>query len=220
VRVRPEVIHISDPLFIEQIYGGAGKRRDKYKTTTNSILAPGAIIATKDHDMHRRRRAVLNQLFSKKSIRDFEPTLQATLSKLLHRLDQWGTTGSPAPMTLTFKAATKDIVSNYCFGEGSSNSLDKEDLEIAYFESLPSGASVFVPLYFHKLSEFMTKMPIPVVIYLNPQLAVFIKFIDVRIHNLHCASDVLSNFLIGFEQKSCPRERQQQLSLRHSDHYA
>jgi cytochrome P450 len=181
VRIRPEVIHMSDPLFIEYIYSGTGKRRDKYKTTTNQALAPGAVIATTDHELHRRRRATLNHLFSKQSVRRFEPTLQESLRKLLQRMEDWAATGSPAPMSLAFKAATKDVISNYAFGEDSSGSLDRDDLDEAYFKSIPQGPGTFFPLYFHWLAEtMMTKLPPSVVLFLFPPLADFIKFRDVR----------------------------------------
>jgi cytochrome P450 len=179
VRIRPDVIHMSDPLFIEHIYSGTGKRREKYKTTTKPLLAPGAVLATGDHELHRRRRATLNQLFSKKSVRRLEPHLQETLHRLLQRMEEWGATSSPAPMSLAFKAATKDIISNYAFGKASSSSLDKEDLDEAYFNSIPQGVGVFFALYFHWVAKVMIKMPLSMVLFLNPSLAVFIKFVDV-----------------------------------------
>jgi cytochrome P450 len=171
---------MSDPLFIEQIYSGTGKLREKYKTTTYPMLAPGAMIATSDHELHRRRRETVNQLFSKQSVKRIEPILQKTMWKLLQRMEEWGTTGSPAPMSLAFKAATKDVISNYGFGESSSSSLDRDDLDQTYFKAIPQGRGVFFTLYFHWLAEMMIKMPLFMVLILNPPLADFIKFVDVR----------------------------------------
>lgn len=180
VRIRPETIHMKDPLFIETLYSGSGNRRMKYKTTTNSLLAKGSMLATKDHNLHRHRRATLNTLFSKKSVRNFEPTLRDTVRKLLQRMEDWGKSKTPAPMTLAFKAATKDIVSNYCFGADYSNSLDRDDLEIAYFRSLPSGATgVFFAAYFPWIAESMLLFPPALIAYMNPSLMVFMKFVEV-----------------------------------------
>lgn len=94
-------------------------------------------------------------------------------------MHEWGAAGTPASMSLAFKAATKDVVSNYAFGEGASNSLNEADLDIAYFESLPHDPSLFFAQYFHWISVLMTKLPVAVVISLNPPLAVFIKFVEV-----------------------------------------
>jgi cytochrome P450 len=177
---------MSDPLFIEQIYSGTGRRREKYKTTTYPMLAPGTMIATADHELHRRRRATVNQLFSKQSVKRIEPVLHKTLQRLLQRMEEWGATGSPAPMSLAFKAATKDVISNYAFGESTSSSLDRGDLDQAYFKAIPQGAGVFFALYFHWLAEMMIKMPVSMVLFLNPSLAVFIKFVDVSHTLLRC----------------------------------
>ncbi len=170
---------MNDPLFIDHIYRGPGKRTDKYKTSTYPMMAPGASIATPSHELHRSRRHVLNQFFSKKSIRKIEPLLQHALSNLLERMQGWAVTGTPAPMNLVFKAATKDIVSNYAFGKGASNSLEREDFDVGYFNAVPHGPAVFFAFYFHGLARLMTKLPISMVVSLNPSLGVFIKYIQV-----------------------------------------
>ena len=86
VRIRPDILHVNDPKFMDQLFAGSGKRREKYQTTLNAILAPGSVLATKEHDLHRRRRAAVNPFFSKLSVRRVEPTIQRTLSKLISRM--------------------------------------------------------------------------------------------------------------------------------------
>jgi hypothetical protein len=96
-------------------------------------------------------------------------------------MEVWGATESPAPMSLAFKAATKDVISNYAFGEASSSSLDRDDLDIAYFNGIPQGAGVYFALYFHWVAKSMMKLPVSIILFLHPSLADFTKFVEVRV---------------------------------------
>jgi cytochrome P450 len=146
VRIRPEVLHINDPEYLDQVFGTAGKRRDKYKLTTNGLAVPGAAIGTIPHDLHRSRRAPMNPYFSKQSIQRLEPILQRTLKKVLSRLAQNAESGEPIRMQLLYAATTSDISSDYCFGQ-SSNNLDREDLNAPYFAAFTEGVKIY-----HQLS--------------------------------------------------------------------
>jgi cytochrome P450 len=140
---------VNDPNFIEQLYAGSGKKREKYKTTIDGVCAPCSVLATKDHDLHRRRRAVLNPFFSKQSIRRVEPIIQRTLNKLLGRMEEWGCLGVPAPMKLAYKATTKDIIHAYAFGNTHDYEfLDMKDMGEAFFETIEPSRTAQLGVYF------------------------------------------------------------------------
>ncbi|KAG4217136.1 hypothetical protein PC116_g34383 [Phytophthora cactorum] len=48
-------------------------------------------------------------------------------------MDGWAKAGEPVRMNVAFRAATKDIIQAYAFGEGDK-CLDKEDCEAAFFD--------------------------------------------------------------------------------------
>ncbi|KIW66116.1 hypothetical protein PV04_08320 [Phialophora macrospora] len=111
VRVRPDALHFNDPRFIDEIYAQSPKRRrERYKTVVQNLQAPGSMLATIDHDFHRKRRSVLNPYFSQQNVRRLEPVINDTLAALLHRMDGWAKTGTPIQMSVAFRAATKDII--------------------------------------------------------------------------------------------------------------
>jgi hypothetical protein len=137
VRVRPDALHCNDPNFIDEWYSQSPKkRRERYKTVTQGMQAPGSMIATEDHDLHRKRRAVLNPYFSQQNVRRLEPIINDTLASMLHRMDGWAKTGVPTHMNVPFRAATQDIIQAYCFGAVGQKCLDMEDCNEAFFEVL------------------------------------------------------------------------------------
>lgn len=188
MRIRPEVLHINDPEYLDQVFGTAGKRRNKYKLTTNGLALPGAAISTIPHDLHRSRRAPMNPYFSKQSIQRLEPILQRTLKKVLGRLAQNAESGEPIGMHLLYSATTSDIISDYCFGQ-SYNNLDREDLNARYFAGFTKGVKRY-----HQLStiswlpSLIQAFPLRVAIFLFPMIRGTVKQIKVSRKFLLCYS--------------------------------
>jgi hypothetical protein len=184
VRIRPDVLHMNDPDYIDQVFGTAGKRRDKYKLTTNGLGTLGAAIGTIPHDLHRSRRAPMNPYFSKQSIQRLEPILQRTFKKVLGRLAQQAESGEPIGMHLLYAATTSDIISDYCFGQ-SSNNLDREDLNAPYFDEFAEGVKAY-----HQMSTIswlpllIQALPLSVAMFLFPMIKGVVKEIKVSINNL------------------------------------
>jgi len=184
VRIRPDVLHVNDPEYLDQVFGSAGKRRDKYKLTTNGLAVPGAAIGTIPHDLHRSRRAPMNPYFSKQSIQRLEPILQRTLKKVLGRLAQKAESGEPIAMQLLYAATTSDIISDYCFGQ-SSNNLDREDLNAPYFAGFTEGVRGY-----HQLStlswlpSLIKVLPLSIAMVLFPMIKGVVKQIIVSMNLL------------------------------------
>ncbi|KAI1845769.1 hypothetical protein JX266_008134 [Neoarthrinium moseri] len=144
VRVRPDVLHVNDPSSIEKLYPLSPKhRRERYKTILKTLQLPGSILATQDHDLHRKRRSVLNPFFSQQNVRRLEPIINDTLATLLRRMDRWAQRGDTVHLSAPFRAATKDIIQSYALGD-SAKFLEMEDCNAPFFDVMgPSRVTHF-----------------------------------------------------------------------------
>lgn len=188
VRIRPDVLHVNDPNFIEKLYSQSPKhRRERYWTVLQTLQADGSMLATKDHDLHRRRRAVLNPYFSQQSVRKLEPIINQTLASLLHRMDGWARAGAPVKMNIAFRAATKDIIQAYAFGEGGEKSLETDDCNEDFFEPMRSHRVAHLGTHVFWLAFTMANLPPPIMIALVPRIGIFARFMQVRKLDMHSA---------------------------------
>jgi hypothetical protein len=177
IRIRPDALHINDPSFMDQLYSRSGKR-EKYETILNVMASPNAIIGTKDHELHRRRRAVLNPYFSKQNIRRLQPVIHETLLNLLGRMENWARVGMPANIHLAYKASTKDIIQAYAFGEGQK-CLEMEDMNMNLFAVMEPSPINHLGTHFHWFSKLMLSLPPNVIVKMTPRIAVFVDYIMV-----------------------------------------
>lgn len=85
VRINPGEIHILDAQFMDEIYAGRGRKRDK--ETYFDAGSSESIFMTRDHELHRVRRAALAPFFSMTKIRDLQPRIEVVIENLLSRFD-------------------------------------------------------------------------------------------------------------------------------------
>lgn len=156
VRINPHEISISDPDYIDEIFTGATKKRDKYRWAqrfsngqfmalvilckidlTVTGVVTESLAATLPHDLHRKRRAALNPYFSKAKVRLLEPVLQKVLVNLLRRLEACHKSGEIMPISCAYRAAAVDVVTAYCFGHSIEN-LSREDYNRPFQDALHS----------------------------------------------------------------------------------
>ncbi|KAI4867321.1 cytochrome P450 [Hypoxylon rubiginosum] len=193
VRIRPDVVHVNDPTFIEKLYSQSPKlRRERYATILQTLQADGSILATKDHDHHRRRRAVLNPFFSQQNVRRLEPVINDTLANMFYRMDGWAKTGAPVRMNIAFRAATKDIIQAYAFGDGDK-CLDMEDCNTTFFDIMEPQPLAHLGTHFFWLASLMAKMPPKVMIALIPKVGAFANFVEglaVQVEEVRKAKDL------------------------------
>ena len=187
VRINPDELHVNDLDFIDEIFSGPSKKRDKHELVgrvtlrknvtvprlrqeilTSMLPVPEATGATVAHDLHRTRRAALNPFFSKGSIRRLDPVIQRTLENLLRRFSACAKTGDVMPMNIVYKAATSDIISGYTFGV-SVDYLKRDDYNAPFFEAI-SGSFEIAWWLMHMpwLSSLMHSIPKPVLSYIMP----------------------------------------------------
>lgn len=180
VRIRPDIIHFNDPEFIDQIFTGAGKRRDKGQVTINGLAAKGSGLGTKKHDLHKMRRAALNPFFSKQSIRREEAMLQRVIQKLLNRLDQCSVSGVPMNLKNLNQAASSDMINEYSFGK-STNNIDKEDLNGPAFNAMEDACRDYhLATYLPWLPDLFRAAPQSLLLALIPKLEVWLELLKVR----------------------------------------
>ncbi|KAL4899598.1 hypothetical protein BDW74DRAFT_188984 [Aspergillus multicolor] len=117
VRINPEELHFIDIAFVDEIYAGPGRKRDKQPHYLNFFSGSVATstIATSGHDLHRIRRAALNRYFSRAQISNLESGIKDLVDGLcdkMIRLDN-----KPFDLKTAYSCFTADVISKYCFGE-------------------------------------------------------------------------------------------------------
>lgn len=152
--------------------------RERYRTVVQSIQAPGSVLSSVDHDLHRSRRTVLNPFFSKRNVRRLEPIINHELSILLQRFDGWARIGQPIQINNAFRAATKDIVQVYCFGPGKLY-LEMEDCNAAFFDVITPQRVVHLGTYVYWLGYTMANLPPALMTKIIPRVGVFANFMIV-----------------------------------------
>jgi cytochrome P450 len=178
VRPRPDTVHINDPAFIDKLYTQSPRlRRERYDTILQTIQAPGSILATRDHDMHRRRRAVLNPYFSHQNVRRLVPVINDVLANLLRRMDGWAAQGEPVGMNNPLRAATTDVIREYCFGSGGKKCLDMDDCNAAFFDVILPSRISHLGTHVYWLAKTMANLPAGLMTILLPRVGVFASFV-------------------------------------------
>jgi hypothetical protein len=107
VRINPFELHVDDPDFLEDIFTGPGShKRDKWEWATKGLGVPGATLMTNGHDLHRLRRAALNPFFSKASVRNLQPLIDAKLDFFIERFEEFHKNGEVMVINHAFAALT------------------------------------------------------------------------------------------------------------------
>ncbi|KAM0592775.1 hypothetical protein ACHAPN_006606 [Verticillium nonalfalfae] len=179
VRVMPDVLHVNDPAFVDQLYApqSSSHRRDKAWTVLNFFQTHYASISTGPHDLHRPRRAAMGRFFSQQNVRRLAPVIDETLADLLRRFEGFAQTETPFVINPALQAATKDVIQNYALGKGVK-CLDQEDFNAAFFRVSKPERLAYAGVHFHAVLGILNSMPASLFKRLSPQLASFIMFLE------------------------------------------
>jgi cytochrome P450 len=104
VRINPHELHVSDPDFYERLYAGGRKRREKWQWHTRGLGLNDSMLATVDHDLHRRRRMAVSGFFSTQSARRLQPLIHERVETLVGRLRASTDSGKVIPMNFAYAA--------------------------------------------------------------------------------------------------------------------
>ncbi|EFW15797.1 conserved hypothetical protein [Coccidioides posadasii str. Silveira] len=116
VRISPHELHINDPAFIDTLYAGGGKRRDKYVFYASQFGLPKSLFGTADHYHHRLRRSALRRFFSKASVTQLEPLITKKIDTLCSIIQATAGSGRPVSLSDAYSAITSDVATEYAFG--------------------------------------------------------------------------------------------------------
>ena len=143
VRISPNELHTNEPSFIDELYAGGGKVRDKYDYATGQFGIPDSVFGAVSHNLHRMRRAALNPFFSKASVNKLEPIIFEAVNKLCRQLSTYESSGKAVDLTMAFSCLTTDIVTEYAFAK-SSNFLDSPTFDTNFHKAIIIGSSMGV----------------------------------------------------------------------------
>ena len=159
MRINPRELHIKDPHYYDEIYAPASRKREKDPKFVNIFGFPYSMIATIGHDLHRFRRGLLNNFFSKKSVLELSPIMQEKESKLMRRFEKSHQDNTVLQLDDAFAALTADLISQYSWGV-SSGFLEDEHFNNNIRQAL-NEISMFVHInrFFPVLGTVLRAMP-------------------------------------------------------------
>ncbi|KAJ5288398.1 cytochrome P450 [Penicillium antarcticum] len=110
-------VHIIDPDFYDEIYTSSVRKRDKEPTFVPTFGVPYAAVATVKHDVHRYRRSLLYEFFSRRSVSRLSPVIEERVGKLMSRLVEFHVGGEVVDLCGAFGALTSDVITFCCYGK-------------------------------------------------------------------------------------------------------
>ncbi|KAM0723251.1 hypothetical protein Q7P37_001452 [Cladosporium fusiforme] len=119
VRINPDELHCSDPLFTDEIYAGPGRIRDKWQHQLNTGGAGPVSVtgfSTVHHEVHRMRKGALSKFFSRQQMLKLEGEVEDFAQKTVDKMLRSAGKGS-FDVKNAFNCFTADIISQYAFGE-------------------------------------------------------------------------------------------------------
>ncbi|KAL8679521.1 MAG: hypothetical protein Q9186_004203 [Xanthomendoza sp. 1 TL-2023] len=134
IRINPFEVHINDPDFYDEIYVGPSKRKtEQWSWSVPMFGTPNSILATIDHDVHRRRRHAYANYFSKQSIQKYSGVIQSTVEKMCAKFEDAIQDGKKINLMHAYTAMAGDVVTAYCFPK-SYGLLDQVDFAPDFYE--------------------------------------------------------------------------------------
>lgn len=119
MRINPDELHCSDPLFTDEIYAGPGRIRDKWQHQLNTGGAGPVSVtgfSTVHHEVHRMRKAALSKFFSRQQMLKLESEVEDFAQRTVDKMLRSAGKGS-FDVKEAFNCFTADIISQYAFGE-------------------------------------------------------------------------------------------------------
>jgi cytochrome P450 len=172
VRINPYELHIADSEYWETLYGPG--RVDKYEYFINRQNIPRSIFATPQYHIHRRRKAPLLPLFSKKRISDFQPVIGEKLDLLCSKIDQY-LDGRPFAINRALTAFSGDVITTYVFGQ-SYQHLESPDFKDTFQEPFMAASEAgHVALQFKFIYPLMEALPEWLVLKMQPQIHLILQ---------------------------------------------
>ncbi|KAI1373545.1 cytochrome P450 [Hypoxylon crocopeplum] len=179
VRINPREVHIKDPHFYDEVYAPASGKREKDSHFIGVFGSPTSMIATISHELHRVRRGMLNNFFSKKSVLALSPIIHEKEAKLMKRLETSYYDDAVLRLDDAYSALTADIIMQYSWGV-SSGFLDDDNFKNDVREALNElTAFVHINRCFPILSTIMRALPCWVLRRIRPGATALLDMQDI-----------------------------------------
>ncbi|WEW59639.1 hypothetical protein PRK78_005118 [Emydomyces testavorans] len=178
VRISPHELHVNDPSFIDILYAGGGKRRDKYEYYATQFGLPESLFGTANHDHHRLRRSALNRFFSKAAVTQLEPMITKKVQDICDLIQAHAGSGEPISLSNAYSCMTSDIAAEYAFGRSTNFvSPDNPKFERNFRRPILTGSKLGVHTkQFPWIQPILNLIPISVIKYLDEGLAGLAEF--------------------------------------------
>ncbi|KAF2274052.1 cytochrome P450 [Westerdykella ornata] len=173
IRVTPHELHIRDSRFFDQFYA-KNQRLDK-EGWDKRFGSPHGLIATVKADHHKRRRAAINPMFSRRSILSFIHIIYRHVETLSARMQEFEARKEPLNLSLAFPALTGDIIMDYFFG---FNYGQLEHPEFASFHDafMKIGATGHIATQFPSIFPIMNSIPDFITEWIQPAAKPLLQF--------------------------------------------
>lgn len=172
IRVTPREIHIKDSDYYDEIYSGAGRKREKDGPAVRQFDLDGSAFSAITSETHRERRAAMNPFFSKQAISQVEIDIKNRLDQFYQHLSKACQTGRIVSLDAGFSALTSDVILQYAFGFNSGNLMQEDFNENIRDGMIQLFTSAHIAYFFPILPAIMTSLPLSWVKAINPFAAV------------------------------------------------
>lgn len=155
MRISPREIHVKDPYFYDEVYAPSSRKREKDPDFVSIFGLATSTVATVGHDLHRLRRGILNNFFSKKSVMDLSSIILEKQTTLRQRLENAHYDDAVLRLDDAYAALTADIIAQYSWGT-TPNFLEDKDFRNDIREAVNN---ITLLAHFSRFFPILSSMP-------------------------------------------------------------
>lgn len=109
MRITPDEVHLADPANYDNIYF-VGTKYWKSPRYYNALNVPSSTFGTPTNEIHKHRRGLLNNLFSRKTVLDLEDLVQDKAAKLVQLMQTGIGERKPVDLHHAFRSVSVDVI--------------------------------------------------------------------------------------------------------------
>ena len=166
VRIQPNEIHLSDQQHFETIYH-VGSKYTKSPVYYGALCIPNATHTAASNEIHKRKRARLNPMFSRKMVLELEDVVHDKANKVIALTYAGIATKQPVDLHHAFRCVSVDVITEYAFDK-SYDLLDSPDLGAHFFRMVRGlGPAMYFFQQFPSMRDVALKVPPSVAYYMG-----------------------------------------------------
>lgn len=174
IRLTPDELHIGDPEFFTDFLAKQGPQ-SKYDALSGRFNMETSTFNTAAHDLHKRRRGALENMFSRQQVCQLVPILLEKAAKMLAHFRDSQISGQCLNLLNAYMAITEDMMFEYGFGM-CEDKLDRPGFEgILHPAFISASRASALLLHFPSIAKFLNSLPDAFLINLNPDLGSLVR---------------------------------------------